>query len=532
MIRSKLSILIFSLAVLTGSVFRIVDIVGKKTISHDEVISYLAATGHQGEYSYIVAGKRSPYGTWAQAHEWKRLISLEKRYCFKQIGSDLAHFDIHPPLYFWLLHLWSIIVGIHVWTGPSLNIIIALFMAFFLLRFALLTLGNYKEAVIVTSLWALSPAVISISYGARQYDLLALCTILFVGQSFKLLKSSENNKIREFILLGIFTTAGALTHFHFFLIVMGCCIFLIVKLIRLNWRLLFTTLISICTGYLAFFLLSPDFYRSILFQREISLAFDLSDFIPRIIFVFGNLFSFFIPEFVLILLLPIILSIAPFVIMVLIILILWILIKYAKKHERLISPIKKPEFTGIQVLYFLIWISGITILLYLLQVSPRHAMSARHWSMVWPFYAFIPVFIIRFLKRFKTHLVVSLYILLLLGNFGVLYNQHRIYKDVDPTVLLKNSNRIIVDSLLRGYFPRIFWHVPDDKLIFAASQHDMLDNPKLWLSPIDDAVYISLLAKEQHQHILKLIRQDYEVIPVEGGIWGIGEVFRVQKKVK
>ena len=107
-----------------SAALRIAGTAGKKTIDPDEGISYMAATGHLGEYFGV--DDQSPYGTWVEASDWKRFIQIEEKFCFKQISSDLARHDIHPPLYFWLLHLWSLIFGVHLWTGPSLNIMISI----------------------------------------------------------------------------------------------------------------------------------------------------------------------------------------------------------------------------------------------------------------------------------------------------------------------------------------------------------------------------------------------------------------------
>ena len=42
------------------------------------------------------------------------------------IGDDLARYDNHPPLYFWLLHVWIALFGLNLHSGVLLNIGIAL----------------------------------------------------------------------------------------------------------------------------------------------------------------------------------------------------------------------------------------------------------------------------------------------------------------------------------------------------------------------------------------------------------------------
>ena len=94
---------------------------------------------------------------------------------------------------------------------------------------------------------------------------------------------------------------------------------------------------------------------------------------------------------------------------------------------------------------------------------------------------------------------------------------------------------IVVDNVARGILPRIFWHVPDDKLIFAANQDYLLNHQDLWLSYLNnsESIYISELSygntAKQQQKMLDLISQEYEIVPIEGGIWGVGDVFKMQR---
>ena len=157
MSRKQLSLIILGLAMIFGTGLRIAGTAGKKTIDPDEGISYMAATGHLGEY--FAVDEQSPYGAWVEASQRKRFLQVERKFCFERIGSDLARYDIHPPLYFWLLHLWSLIIGIHLWTGPSLNILFSIITIPLLYRLANLILKNPVEAAMVAFVWALSPSV-------------------------------------------------------------------------------------------------------------------------------------------------------------------------------------------------------------------------------------------------------------------------------------------------------------------------------------------------------------------------------------
>lgn len=253
-------LLVLVLVALVG--LRVAGVVSKNTITHDEGISYLAAAGHQQEYHNIVNRKQHPVGAWVKAAEWKKFITPNKQFAFKKIGYDLAHLDIHPPLYFWLLYVWSLLFGVHVWTGPSLNIVISLTTALFLFRLALYVLGRYNGALIATFIWAMSPAVISISFTARHYDLLALATVIFVDQIIRYADLSNRPRLRQFVQLSIITAAGMLTHYYFLLVIVGAAIFLTLRLARDNIRHLSMGLVSIGVGCVIFIALHPNFYLS------------------------------------------------------------------------------------------------------------------------------------------------------------------------------------------------------------------------------------------------------------------------------
>src|SRR4051794_8895250 len=98
----------------------------QEAITGDEGISLLAATCHQTEFLAALQGQREPYGRWVSSKAWKRYTSIERFGCFGTISQDLAAVDFHPPLYFWILHVWLAVVGLHAWTFVGLNVLFAL----------------------------------------------------------------------------------------------------------------------------------------------------------------------------------------------------------------------------------------------------------------------------------------------------------------------------------------------------------------------------------------------------------------------
>jgi uncharacterized membrane protein len=98
---------IILVVILTGLGLRVWGTAGKTIISHDEAIAYLGATGNLGRYQAVQDGG-VPGGEWITAAEWQSLLTIHSPLlpALQTIAGDQAAFDIHPPLYFWLLHLW------------------------------------------------------------------------------------------------------------------------------------------------------------------------------------------------------------------------------------------------------------------------------------------------------------------------------------------------------------------------------------------------------------------------------------------
>lgn len=525
---SKAYQVLFVLAVLFAIGLRIVGTVNKRTINHDESISYLAATCHQGEYSNITKGL-PPFGTWAEASDWKRFIQPERLFCFEKIAADLSQYDIHPPLYFWILHLWSWIFGVKPWTGPSLNIVFTIITIYLLYRFAQNSLNNSDEARIVVLIWALSPAGISISLEARQYDLLTLIALAFTLQTLKFVDLSRQFSLKDAVILALLTAAGALTHFNFLLVVLGCCIFLFIRLIKNNLYRLMTAFFSVGTGYLLFVLLHPRFYGSIIQWRGyVSDPFTFSEFFTRIKQVGVAFSDFFLPWHSLNLVL-----IAGLVLLTLAI---WIIMGNLKKPRAGFEFLKTIRSEDMNVLFFFFWNFGVTTILYMAFLSPVHAMGPKYLSIAWLFFGFIPVILLRgfgSLKQSATLLFCS--VMMLSATAGVLYTIYQSNSNSDWAELLTNSERVIVDNDARGILLPIVWEMPDDKLVFAASQDYLLNYPDAWINDLNGAAYISVIyydsTLEHQQDIISIIKQDYQAVLFldESEVWGVGTIFMIQK---
>jgi len=207
--------LILAFALIAGGGLRMAGIMGKKTIGVDEGISLLTATGHEKSYHNTITKKTPPYGMPAPASDWKQFIRPDKVFCFKEISDALADYDVHPPLYFWSLHIWFLTFGTSITSGTILNLLFFLLSIFALFYLARGCLKNPLEASLVALCWAISPAVIHVSWLVRSYGLLTLCVILLVRLTYILSDHEDGHRPRDYIYLMLITAAGLLAHYSF-----------------------------------------------------------------------------------------------------------------------------------------------------------------------------------------------------------------------------------------------------------------------------------------------------------------------------
>jgi dolichyl-phosphate-mannose-protein mannosyltransferase len=512
---------ILLLAIAAGLILRGAAAFSRDIITHDEAISYLSATGHQGEYDRTVERRQDSTG-WVTAGELKRLVRNEKALTLKQIGHDLAVHDFHPPLYFWLLHVWALAVGIYVWTGQLLNALIAALTAWMLFRFARELLGDRQSAAVVAATWMLSPAVLLSSVEARAYDLLALCTILMVTQVVRLANPAQTATTSVLVALALSTAAGLLTHFHFVVIVAGSVIYLTIRLLPSGARRLVVALSAIGVGCAGFLVAHPGFLLSFrrygggdpfvpgeLKTRLNAVVATLTGFA-----VYGTLFK----------------AIALVVIAGGL---LWLFVTVWRRradfrHAR-IDPAILP------VCFFLLWTIGVIAGLYLAFRSPSHAMGPKYLSPAWPFMAFIPVLLARLWG--STSLRFPAAVALVVAGFGgaaVVDSMRMERATPDPLPILGTYPRLLINNVQAAVLPRVIWHVPDDTLVFAATAEQLLRDPAAWLDELGDgALYVSIPDYEstvaQRQEVQRLLEEDYQVTAIEGSIWGLGQIYSVRR---
>ncbi len=521
-----LVVVVVGVAILGGVSLRFVEVASKRWMNHDEGISYLAASCHQGQYTRIFKAGTPPFGRWVPASKWKQLLKPEQKFCFDTIAKDLAEDDVHPPLYFWMLHTWMLVFGADLWTGPALNIVLAAVTALMLFVLARRALGSDMEAALVTWIWSFSPAAIAVVLQARQYSLLSLCVVVFVWSALRYMNDSGTT-VRNTVMLTISTVAGMLTHYHFAIIVFGLSLWILATRIKTSTRRVLSAAVAVSAGLILFVTLHPRFFDSVVQEREQIQyqTFNSKALIDRGQRTVDQYASFLWPSdnFDHKIESPMIQSIT---IVVAVATLMWLTVLWNRRRSGDAATAHSQT-----LLFLFAWTAVTNIVLYLGFVSPFHAMKSRHLAAVWVFYAFVPIIALRMLSRGRHVVTVVLCITMMVsGSIGAFHVCAAEARYGDLRGLFEPKARIVSANVQRGIFPKFFANFPDGSPVYAANSNYLLENTDQWIDLLQQGDYvITQLAygetQEKLDRLLSVISRSVSLVRVHRHwlIWRVRE---------
>lgn len=182
----------------------------------DEYYLYTMANGSQ-------LGVAISSGEWNDTSDYmKQLVSEPgENFHFKQVYETESS-NVHPPLYYYLLHFMSSIFSgrFSKWIGLGLNLLI-LIPTLIIARKMAWELSGHSEAITLLTvfLFGLSPATISMVVLVRMYLLVGHFTLLYAYLHIADLKRGELSYKRFIIPLMVTGFLGFLTH-YFFVVIM------------------------------------------------------------------------------------------------------------------------------------------------------------------------------------------------------------------------------------------------------------------------------------------------------------------------
>lgn len=130
------------------------------------------------------------------------------KFNFFEVAKYTAY-DVHPPLYYWLLKIWSMLFGNSEVALRSMSIffgVIAMLFIYLLVK----RLFNKKTAILSLVFVVISPILIRYAQEARMYTL--ILAIAFAA-TYMLVIATNSKKKLPWIIYGILVALGMLTHY-------------------------------------------------------------------------------------------------------------------------------------------------------------------------------------------------------------------------------------------------------------------------------------------------------------------------------
>ena len=434
-------------------VLHALEIASLRRVSHDDTISFLAATGHQGEFQNIVDNGEPPVARWVPASRWQALTRIDERLPLLTIARDLGDHDIHPPVYFWLLHVWSLVIGVHLWTGPALNVVLHALTAVILWRFADRLLGSPWAAWAVAGIWATLPAVVETVSSSRQYSLAALLSVV-MASAFTRTRTSPTP--RSLIVLGTWTALGMLTLYTFGLGVVGLGLVCLADLLRpARRRAALLQLTAFATAGVVFLAAQPWLREMLARQRDQAEPFTVPRMLLRLRLLRDGLPTFAVAD------VPVVAGVMLLVATAAVAVLAW----RARPQAR-------------PVIWLAVWMPAAMVVAFLAAVSPGAAWQARYFSIALPFVAFLPVAAWPYLRVRPVALIaVATFFAAAAVNVAAFARAAQ----APPAATLDGPQPAVLDNLARGVLLRILWDAPPDLPVFAADQQTLLATTDLWL---------------------------------------------------
>jgi hypothetical protein len=449
----------------------------KKVLDHDESISVLGATGHDVTFE---TARIAFSNKWVPVSEWQRYLRVENPFDFASVERGVASTDVAPPLYYWILHVWLSALGTATTTAMLLNIPFAVLTALAITALVRRATGSFVLGAAAALGWALTPQAWQLSSMGRQYDLLALCSVVLVWQMLRFLDEGAS-PIWDTVLLGLAIAAGMLTQYYFALTVVSVVMVVGFAARRryaryLVWRLL----LAVGLAVVLFFALNPDFVQAFRNMHDrLPGAPTVAAFWQRVSLVTWT----FIPggTNTVKAWAVSIGRMAPFLrargIAVMVCLVILAVLAFAYTRRNRLRPF---SFDAGATLFVGLWTSGVTLLLYLGFVSPPWAMGTRYMAAAWALGAPATVIILDAFPRRAVPWVVSVWLGLMLWAslvpiLGLIATPH-------PTLgNLSGVKHVVIDTNRRGFVLRYLLELPSTAQVYVGNEPDLAANPAPWL---------------------------------------------------
>ncbi len=138
--------------------------------------------------------------------------ALYIRYSWREMMYRIG-LDVHPPLYYWILRLWSYVFGSSLISLRSLSILFGILTIYAGYLFVKEAFNNEKLAIVAALFLAINPFQVQYSLEARMYT---LGTFVLLLSCYLLLRALNTNKTSFWIAYAVSVAACFYTHYYLF----------------------------------------------------------------------------------------------------------------------------------------------------------------------------------------------------------------------------------------------------------------------------------------------------------------------------
>ena len=232
----------------------------------DEVYSYGLANSE--DYSFLILEDHN----WYTGDYFENYIKFDDG---RPFSFDAAYInqtnDVHPPMYYYLLHLVCSFFPKHSYSavpGIVLNLILLFLVDACYYCLACFFLKSDTKIIAALMLWGLSAAFFSNAVFVRMYFMETLMILLFVCAHIYCYRYYEKFNLLQALTYAVLVTLGGLTHYHFyfFAAAFGGCLCLVL-LFSKRIKLMFVYGLSLVAGVVTAFLVFPATWNHIFGYR-------------------------------------------------------------------------------------------------------------------------------------------------------------------------------------------------------------------------------------------------------------------------
>lgn len=358
----------------------------KEGLTHDESIAWLCAAAAESRFAEELPGLVNHP---VPASSFHAFLQRPASFAFRTVARDLALTDIHPPLFFWCLHVQHGLVGLTPQNQSAINLSLALLTLGLVYRMGLRFTGSHAMGMVCGAVWFLSPAVIGIEFQTRHYPLFAVLVLLAIDLGDRLIAGDRSPWIVAMFCL--VCAAGMLTH-YFFVIAMvpGALMMLALHRLGMQSRLYFGAAV---VAFALFLLCFPEFFdflkmKAVVRGGAVDGAGGLAAAIPgRLKLLAVGAAEYF----------TLWRSLLPVYALAMLAVFGAACIRIMRSHSTESGDSVRLTLNEPTIRYavFLAWFIVFTAILYLAGISPVHAFRGQYFAYIWPLASVFVVVVVR-----------------------------------------------------------------------------------------------------------------------------------------